>query len=82
MIKIKYFYLNKLTYYGTFKLNDIIKLSELGQKLSEIEINIVGKSYNYYVNKVNNNINDENIYYLIKILLTYKNIINEIMSLF
>lgn len=76
LILIKYveYYLKELTFYGSSKPEQMILLIGLGQELNIIEKNII-ENYNHYIQFVKKDINNPNIYYLLKIFFTFINLI-------
>jgi hypothetical protein len=76
------YYLKELTFYGSSKTKQIIMLIGLGQELNLIEKNIIDNYYNIYVKFVKIDINDQHIYYLLKIFFTLTNLIIKMTMLF
>lgn len=75
LIKYVEYYLSELTFYGSSKTEQMLMLIGLSQELNIIEKNIIKDFYNKYLELVKKDINDPNIYYLLKIFFTLTNLI-------
>lgn len=69
------YYLKELTFYGSSKTEQMLMLIRLGQELNLMEKKIIDNYYNMYIEYVKKDINDPQIYYLLKIFYTLLNLI-------
>lgn len=82
LIRYSNYYMKELTYYGTSNSDQMLMLIGLSQELNIIEKNIFNNYYNKYVKIIIDDIENENIYYLQKILFELTNIILKMINLF
>ena len=82
LVKYEELYIKELTYYGTSETEQMFMLINIGQEVSKLENKIIEEFYNKYVNKVNENIKNPEIYNLQKILFNSFNIILTMVMLY